>query len=417
MSTNATARFNVVASFSERSLDKVLKALVDKKAFPTSFRGQQRRANADYGISVGLSYYLEFKNPKLFLDTDVENGVGLGGVITGKLMLCSAIEPRFGSDRYELEWSIDLDVEFEGIASVELKKKDNVGHLAVNLGMFDFTRFELLSISESAGERKELCRRLLRRTALVAFRKQLKSFAISNSFDIGTLAGWPIGDVEFVVIDGKSDDDKDNITLALSTSINSGRGRVSQLFDWINPDHDFGLGLDQRFITKTLHRDWDKGLIPRRFSMRGRPNPKGRIAIDKVNFDFQENVINFSTHITKPLPMWLHGSVALSVEDGRLAMDVKDFELDPEWWMAVAGYLAVGWVWIIVYVAMRTVVGDLLAVIADKAMEDLLDNAEIQLGFEGPIPNTGLKLVAIVNDLSIGHDELLVRGSVEVEDD
>ena len=407
-----TARFNLVTQLSETMLDRTLKELYRGGAFQTEFEGVLSRALEKYGITVEFAYDIELGEPSLSVDTDTEGGIRVAASVEGALALGVDIEPRPPLSGSEHHIPVPFKASFAGITKLDFVREDEEAHL--ELSFVDIPNLQIVASFDVPPERLELFTRLLKRFLLVSLRKEVARIPVSHALNVAVAAGWAIADAKMRIIDGPKPPDFDNVTIAMNTWPNRGRGRRSKLVDWVNPDYDFGMAIDQRFVSQALHRAWQRGEIPRRYDDHGEPDPRGQNEIRNLVFDFQDERLLISVHAARGiLDVRVHAAINLSIrDDGFLHVEILDIDAELPLWLRVIGAVALRIAWILVVVLFDRLLNGVIRRAANSALESFIRDKGIRLNFEGQIPGTEMRVRARIEEIGLRENEIFSLGKV-----
>lgn len=416
MTANASAGFNLVTQLSEQFFNRLLKALYRAHAFPTEFDDALSSEVPEYGVSFRLRYDLALAEPSLYFDTNVSGGVGIQGAINGRLVYESAIDARMGESEYTYTLVIDVHANYDIIADLKLEVQNDQLNLVVQFE--DIRDFDLaLSPAGIPPVHLELVSRLVKRALLVSARRKLKRIPISQEFEKRRVSGLLLAAPVLRIIDGPSPPDFDNATVAMSTKKDEIFGRPNSLYDFINPDYDFGIAMDQNFILHVLERAWNEEKIKKRFNDQGKPDASGKNRIRRITFDLQENCIILSILASRHLvgDFEVHARVSLVVEDGTLHARFERVQIEWPGWIDIVGFLCLTVAWLVVSEVAKYFLGGLIADAAKTGLEEFLISNKIRFAFSGKVPGTDVQLTATAKELTIRPDEIVSRGSVTIE--
>jgi hypothetical protein len=410
---SVTARFNFVTQISEPFLDRLLKELYRRKAFPVEYKGETSQALATYGLTLKLSYDITLNEPTLYLDATVTGGVGFKGSIDGHLEFSAHLEPRTGeAPAPDYVLPIDAHALFDAVVALEIVKDGDNVFLQLRLSDLPDFKFDF-NPDPVPAPYHELVRQMLKRALLVELRTKVESVPLTVLMQAALLGGWAAEEPVLRVMPSHDAPGFGNVTLAFNTFPNRGLGVAANLVDWTNPKHDFGIALDQTFLLQFVDRAWQRGQIPTKFNNKGQPDPQGGNEIKEIAFDFLEGKVTISLHGSiAGSDFWVHGSARPIIDNGSLLIQIFDVSVELPIWIEIVGFVVLNVFWLIVQQALSDLLGGLVGQAAQTGLNDFLASHQIQLAFSGKIPGTNLTLEAQADDIIVTADDMYSVGHV-----
>lgn len=418
--SHLTGRYNFVLQLSEGLLNKTVAALFDSGEIPSTFSGLKTHRLDNLGAELELGYRVEISKPVVYLDTQIESGIGLRGELEADLTLGARIDPSSNHDGYKgCVLQVKAGASFDVVAALRIEKR-NDGESFLTLSLEDLRDLDLrLDGNEIPEIVAELIRRLIKRVVLLSLKNEIVSVPLSSAFETSKIGGWRVEDPLIRVMDGPEPVDADNITVAMTTWLNRGRGRPSELVDWLEGSERFGVAVDQRLLRQTLDWEWNNDRIPRRFDERGHPNRNGPVLLKAFEFDLNDGYIHVSLNAAFETPVgehdvWVHADIHVSYQSGRFEVELKNLSVEIGWVIHLLGFIAFRAIYLLIAVAMDHLVGRIVEEIGEEFLEKFLNSDAVPLVYQGAIPGTNLEIVASLVELQLFEDGIRTLGNVEL---
>lgn len=413
---SVTAQFNFVTQLSEAFLNRLLQKLYSIPAFPITYSGDTNQTLDNYGLTLTVAYFMKLNEPSLYLNTTIANGVDIKGSVDGHLQITAHLNPRTDeapAPDYVLPF--DAHLVFDAVVMITIARDgDNV---FLQLQLADLADFEFdFNPDPFTGPYLELVRQILKRILLVALRSKVEKIPMTPLMQAVLLGGWAAEDPVLRLMPNAANQGFGNVTLAFNTFPNRGLGVEASLIDWVNPNYDFGVALDQTFFLQFVDRAWQRGQIPTTFNDGGQPDPKGSNVLKSVSFDFVDQKVTISINgSVLGADFWVHGSAQPIISDGMLRIKVSDVTVEFPVWIQIVGFVVLNVFWLIVQEALSNFLGGLIAQAAQTGLNDFLASQQIQLAFSGQIPGTNLNLTAQVDNIIVTADDIYTVGQVKFD--
>ena len=410
---SVTAKFNFVTQFSERFLNRLVKELYALKAFPVEYDGTTSETLALYGLTVTISYKMALAEPTLYLNTNVDNGAGLRGSVTGHLQMVAHLDPMQGeANAPDYLVPIDVNASFDAVLQLQFVTAGDNVYLQLHLADLPDLEFTL-DPNPVPSVYQTLVQQVLKRVLLVAFRTKVVKVPVSVLMQAALLGGWAAEPPVLRVMPASATPGLGSATVAFNTYPNRGLGVAGDLVDWTNPGYEFGIALDQNFILQLIERAWQRQQIPTRFNDRGQPDASGGNVLTSVTMNFEETKITVSLQASLAgSAFWVHGSARPSMVGTAIHVDVFDVQVEFPIWIDIVGIVLLNIFWTIIDQALSNFLGGLIGQAAQQGINQFLANHQVRLSFSGTIPGTNLVLTAQPDIINVTADDINSGGHV-----
>ena len=414
---NITARFNGVSQLAERLLNKLVAGLYDSGVVPYRFTGDNPRTNAEFGITVASAYDLSVRSPELELDGAVASGIQVRLGVSGWVELRAAVDPRPISPSANHAWRAQVVGSATFRVPLTTRRTSRWGWVELDLSELADLDLEV-RVTPSFGLHDELARQFAKRAILVGLRTRVRRLPLSPRFDAELLGGSAFEDLAVRIIDGPCPPDEDDVTIAVSSWPNRGRGRAADLFDTVNPRDDLVVAVHQRHLIQAFDIAWKRGVFPRKFEASGEPDASGGLTVNGLAFDLQDGALlltidgtreaaggrsssfGFTTHV-RPFAAGGELRMADLSAPGALPFELRNLALR-------LGWLVVG--------------PTLLQVAGFRGYTDSLTEyaqrrgpGTLPLRIGGSPEAYPLDLIANFQECTVSSDEVVVRASIRVD--
>lgn len=189
--------------------------------------------------------------------------------------------------------SHEIPVHFHGGVATQIPLK--LAHLGT-YGYLELATRELQTVpvhveyDGDVGGNGPLFGRMIQRIVLARLH-DLSSVPVSHGFEMEMTTGWAITNHAIRIIDGPSPADPGNVTIALNTWPNRGRGIPTGLNDWVNPGFEFGVCYDERFLVQAVAQALADDRIPKEYDECGCPKVGGPVRVQDIAINLAEGCI------------------------------------------------------------------------------------------------------------------------------
>lgn len=422
MPSALTAGFNCITQLSEGLLNTTVKELFRRKAFPTNYSGHQSHAIHAIGLTLNYMYEANLTTVDLFLDTGQAGGLGFKASIEASLQIRAEFAPDAGHGASRFDFKVNVSAEIAAWAKAVLIEEGDRVHLALSFG--DITEIDLVLTHQNIlGDKKKLIAALLRRILTHSLRNQVIRIPLSTNWRAHELGGYRLEPPTLRVIDSPAAQDPDNVTFAVNTWPNRGRGQADKLVDFLGAGDKFGLIIDQRFIVQYFEYLWETGKIPRRFNTSMKPDPTGRLRIpERPIFDFQDGRLLVTLRMLFDLDgdldpgVTIHAGVSVTFNNGKFKVIVTDIDLESNVVVQIVGFLVFNLLWFILLGILGQFLSGFIKDVLNTTLDDIIKGNPLDLIYRGAIPGTSCMIQSTLEHCSIRADGVVAVGSVVFAD-